>query len=116
MKDRVRNAKSICSEYGILIPKYHNEKSIFFNLPRFGVKECESKHPNISAIPQNLTKLYCDYALSTQQAKYNFPYYPYGLSLNAYWKTGTQERASKLKHTALQTRPIAMQQLNETFL
>ena len=66
MTNRVENATIICDEYGILVPKYHNEKTILYNLPRFGVQECGSKHPNISEIPQNLSEYYCNYALNTQ--------------------------------------------------
>lgn len=36
-----------------------------------------------------------------KQAKYNFPFYPYGLSLNAYWKTGTQLLQRSLSHALL---------------
>ena len=36
-----------------------------------------------------------------KQAKYDFPFYPYGLSLNAYWKTGTQLLQHALAHALL---------------
>ena len=36
-----------------------------------------------------------------KQAKYTFPFYPYGLSLNAYWKTGTQLLQNALAHALL---------------
>ena len=36
-----------------------------------------------------------------KQAKYEYPFYPYGLSLNAYWKTGSQLLQRSLAHALL---------------
>lgn len=124
---RKKKTEEVCEKFNALETKYHSEKSVLFNLPRRGIKDCEE-----NAIYQKESKYYCEYAIKTQesfailgskwfrnlrisyilfrldsnsiiqkQAKYNFPFYPYGLSLNAYWKTGTQLLQESLSHALL---------------
>ena len=125
---RVKKTKNVCEKFNILERKYHSEKSVLFNLPRSGIKNCE--YENF----QKQNQYYCEYAVTTQerftqfwsefsgqpppwfsahpclsdinanrckQAKYTYPYYPYGLSLNAYWKTGSQLLQRALAHALL---------------
>ena len=123
---RQKKTGEVCEKFNLLEPKYHSEKSILFNLPRMGMNDCEgaiyqkeNKYYCEYAIKTqesfailgskwflNLRISYIHFRLDSnsiiqKQAKYNFPFYPYGLSLNAYWKTGTQLLQRSLSHALL---------------
>ena len=60
---RKKKTDQVCEQFNVLKPKYHSEKSVLFNLPRTGMKDCEE-----DAIYQNENKYYCEYVIKTQES------------------------------------------------
>ena len=59
---RRKKTEEVCEKFNVLEPKYHSEKSVLFNLPRSGIKDCEE---DVNYKMEN--KYYCEYALKTQE-------------------------------------------------
>lgn len=97
MTRRAENARNVCKEYNQLLENNTRTKTILNYIPRIDYKKCQVGRLG-PKIPENLKDDFCSYVYAGQ-GKFTYPFLTHGLSLNAYFKTGTQLLTNAVAHS-----------------